>query len=274
MEKKKKSLFWIFIKSFTDTNSYKFFLSKNFLRPFLFSLLISLLLSAGLSTFYVLSLNPYADDITQQFKENTPHFVIQDGQLISEALDGTILVETQDKGTLVIIDREYNGSFSQYEEYDTVIVLAIDQIYLSNPNIRYTVNYEAFSTGPVALDSDFLIDFLDNGKTIAFVSLYIFIFAFTIFNYYLYALMIALTVNIVRRFRRQAVHFNISMQLSIYAISFPAILYTFWIGLSSFGLAFVDFLFLALAFIIALKGINAFYAKDGDDSQTKEITKS
>ena len=52
-------------------------------------------------------------------------------KLVIESDQPIILAETSNKGTLIIIDKEYTGSVTKYEEYETVVVLGKENVYLS-----------------------------------------------------------------------------------------------------------------------------------------------
>lgn len=268
METKKKPLYWIFAKSFTDMKSYKNFVSKNFLRAFLYVVILTLLLSFIYSTYYVFSIDSYATELINQLNTRTPEFVIENGKLVTKDDQPVVLSETSDKGTLVILDTKYTGSITQYEEYETVIVLGYEDIYLSNPNIRYLVNYESI-LGTEQLTSKALLESINGSKTYIYGFLYIIIFVWFLINYLSYAILVSLIVGIVRRFSKKPTDFGLVMQLSAYALTLPAILYVLWL-FTSFNLLFDDFIFLLLAYFIAWKGVDAYYTQTHPSIKDKD----
>ncbi len=258
MENKKKSIFWIFVKSFTDMNAYRHFISKNLLRSFVYVLLLTLLLAAVFSTIHVASINTYATELISQLRQNTPDFTIKDASLIISNDNPVILAETTDKGTLIIIDKEYTGSITKYEEYETVVVLGKEDIYFSNSSIRYLVSYESILGTQQEVTSDILIETISSAKSFLYVFLFLMLFVFFLINYLMYTLLISLLVNIVRRIRKKTANLGVSLQLSAYALTLPAIVYVIWM-FSPLNIILGDLLIFLLALIISYKGIDAFY---------------
>jgi hypothetical protein len=269
MEKTKKPLYWIFIKSFTDMHGYKHFVSKNFLKAFVYMLLLTLILSVVFTTVYVISIDKTTSDIIEQLKSNTPFFAISNGELKINQDQPSTLVETSDKGTLIIIDTEYTGSITKYEEYETVVILAKNDIYLSNPSIRYLVDYETLFGTNDEITSETLLNIISGSKSFLYVFLYITIFLFMLFNYFMYTLLIALIVGIVRRVRKKLTNFGVCLQLSVFALTLPSMLYTLWM-LTSINILLGDFLVILLAYLIASKGINAYYVDLQKDIMNKD----
>ena len=92
-------------------------------------------------------------------------------------------------------------------------------------------------------------------------------FIFLIGNYLFYTLFVALIVNTVRRIRRKQANLGISLQLSAYALTLPAIIYLIWIFTSLITIPIEPLIFV-LAVIIAYKGVDAYY-KSIDEELTK-----
>ncbi len=264
MENKKKPIYWIFVKSFTDMNAYKHFVSKNLLRSFIYILLLTLLLSAIFSTIYIASINTYATELIKQLRQNAPDFTIRDGEIVIKDDQPVILAETADKGTLIIIDKEYSGSITKYEEYETVVVLGKEDVYLSNSSIRYLVSYESILGIQQEVTSDMLIETISSAKSFLYIFLFLTLFFFFLINYLLYTLLISLVVNIMRRIKKKAANLGLSLQLSAYALTLPAIVYVIWM-FSPLNIIFGDLLIFLLALIIAYKGIDTFYKQIEED---------
>ena len=258
MDNKKKPMYCIFIKSFTDMHAYKNFASKNFLRSFLYILLLTFLISAIFSLIYIASVDAYASELIDELKQNTEEFSIKDAKLVIESDQPIILAETSNKGTLIIIDKEYTGSVTKYEEYETVVVLGKENVYLSNSAIRYLVSYESILGNKQEITSEMLIETISNAKSFLYVLLFVSLFIFLLVNYLMYTLLISLIVNILRRIRKKTANLGLSLQLSAYALTLPVIIYVIWMS-TTLNIILGDSLIFLLALIIAYKGIDSFY---------------
>lgn len=272
MENKRKSVFWIFIKSFTDMHAYKHFVYKNFSKAFLYIMLLTFLLSVIFSAIFIASIKDYTTQLITQLEQNTPTFTIKNGELVIENDQPVILAETDDKGTLIIIDKEYTGSVTKYEEYDTVIVLGQKEIYLSNSAIRYSIGYESVLGQKQEVTSEMLFGRVSSSKPFLYLFFFASMFIFLIGNYLFYTLFVALIVNTVRRIRRKQANLGISLQLSAYALTLPAIIYLIWIFTSLITIPIEPLIFV-LAVIIAYKGVDAYY-KSIDEELTKPDKKN
>jgi hypothetical protein len=267
MENKRKPVFWIFIKSFTDMHAYKHFVYKNFSKAFLYILLFTFLLSVIFSAIFVASIKDYTTQLITQLEQNTPEFTIKNGELVIESDQPVILAETDDKGTLIIIDKEYTGSVTKYEEYDTVIVLGQKEIYLSNSAIRYSIGYQSVLGQKQEVTSEMLFGRVSSSKPYLYIFFFVSMFVFFIGNYLFYDLFIALIVNTIRRIRKRPANLGISLQLTAYALTLPAIIYLIWIFTSLITIPIEPLIFI-LAVIIAYKGVDAYY-KSIDEELTK-----
>lgn len=267
MENKRKPVFWIFIKSFTDMHAYKHFVYKNFSKAFLYILLFTFLLSVIFSAIFVASIKDYTTQLITQLEQNTPEFTIKNGELVIESDQPVILAETDDKGTLIIIDKEYTGSVTKYEEYDTVIVLGQKEIYLSNSAIRYSIGYQSVLGQKQEVTSEMLFGRVSSSKPYLYIFFFVSMFVFFIGNYLFYDLFIALLVNTIRRIRKRPANLGISLQLTAYALTLPAIIYLIWIFTSLITIPIEPLIFI-LAVIIAYKGVDAYY-KSIDEELTK-----
>jgi hypothetical protein len=268
MEKKRKPFYWIFIKSFTDMHSYKDYLTKSAARPFLYAVLLCLVLSLAFSSYYIASTDSYITDITDQLKANTPEFSIIDGAVSVTNEDPVILADTGSKDTLIVLDTKYFGSPTAYEEYETVVVLGPTDVYLSNSSISYSIPYTSlFGTDADVAASDF-INSIISAKSLMYVFIGVMLFFTFLFNYILYTLLISLFVSTGRRITRRTTDMRTLFQLTCYAMTLPSILYTAWL-FTSYGIFLGDMVFLLIAFMIAWRGIDNYY-KDTDVSG-KEI---
>ncbi|HPB16467.1 MAG: DUF1189 family protein [Clostridia bacterium] len=264
MENNKKPIYWIFIKSFTDMHAYRHFASKNLLKPFLYILILTLLLAVVFSSIYIASVNSYTTELITQLKQNSQKFSIKNAELVIDNDQPIILAETADKGTLIIIDKEYAGSVTKYEEYDTVIVLGKKDVYLSNAAIRYLVSYESILGLQQEVTSEMLIETISSAKSFLYVFLFLMLFIFFFINYLLYTLLISLVVNIIRRTRKKNTNLMLSLQLSAYALTLPSIIYVIWMFIT-LNVVLGDLLIFILALIIAYKGIDSFYKHMEED---------
>jgi len=268
MEKKRKPFYWIFIKSFTDMHSYKDYLTRSAARPFLYVVLLCLVLSLVFSSYYITGTDSYITDITDQLKANTPEFSIVDGVVSVTTEDPVILADTGNKDTLIILDTKYFGSPTAYEEYETVIVLGPTDVYLSNSSISYSIPYTSmFGTEEDVAASD-LMNSIISARPLLYASIAVMLFFTFLLNYLLYTLLIALFISTGRRITKRTTDMRTLFQLACYAMTLPSILYTAWL-FTSYGIFLGDLVFLLIAFMIAWRGIDNYY-KDTDISK-KEI---
>jgi len=225
-----------FYKTLTNFKYYKTLDKLSRGQAILYIILISLLFSIIAVIPSALAVNRSMSDFHDMYEANSPDFVIEEGTLTLNQTAPVYMIDDDGKGFVVVFDDTDTLTEIDFRDYESVLLLDSDSIYLRSPmgnqDLPYTIVF------PEGIDKQGFSDYMWLVKltNVIFIGLYIVLFV--LFNL-LGAFFISAIGNLLLSFKKKSMRFSRSFALACYASSLPILLKTI-VHLTSINLQYFN----------------------------------
>ncbi|MCK5759031.1 MAG: DUF1189 family protein [Clostridiales bacterium] len=217
------NLLKVFTKTLTDFKYYKTLDKLTRGKAILYIILISLLFSIIAVIPSAVAVNSSMKEFYDLYEANAPDFVIAEGKLTLPQPGPVYMIDDDGKAFVVVFDDSDILTELDFREYESVLLLDSDSVYLRSPvgnqEFPYTVIF------PDGMDKQNFSTYMGLIKltNIIFIGLYILLFI--LFNL-LGAFFISAIGNLMMSFKRKSLNFTRSFALACYASTLPILLKT------------------------------------------------
>jgi len=225
-----------FIKTLSDFKYYKTLDKLSRGKAILYIILISLLFS-------IIAVIPSAVGVSKSMQEfydlyeaHAPNFVIEEGILTLPQPGPVYMINDYGKAFVVVFDDTDSLTELDFREYESVLLLDSDSVYLRSPVGNQEFPYSTIF--PDGMDKENFSTYMGLIKltNVIFTGLYIVLFI--LFNM-LGAFFISAIGNLMMSFKRKPLNFTRSFALACYASTLPIILKTI-MHVFSLGIRYFD----------------------------------
>lgn len=212
-----------FIKTLTDFKYYKTLDKLSRGKAILYIILISLFFSIIAVIPSAIGVNKSMQEFNDLYEFNAPDFVIEEGILSLPQPGPNYMINDDGKAFVVVFDDTDSLTELDFREYESVLLLDSDSVYLRSPVGNQEFPYTALF--PEGMDKEGFSTYMGLVKltNVIFIALYIVLFI--LFNL-LGAFFISAVGNLMMSFKRKPLRFTRSFALACYASTLPIILKT------------------------------------------------
>lgn len=212
-----------FYKTLTNFKYYRTLDKLRHGQAILYIVIISLLLSIIAVIPSAIAVNKSMNEFYGMYEENAPDFVIEDGTLTLNQPAPVYMIDDESNGFVVVFDDTDTLTELEFRDYESVLLLDSDSVYLKSPVGNQDVPYPVIF--PDGIDKQGFSDYMWVVRltNVFFIGLYIILFV--LFNL-LGAFFISAIGNLMLSFKRKSMRFARSFALACYASTLPIILKT------------------------------------------------
>ena len=213
----------VFIKTLTDFKYYKSLDKLSRGKALLYIILISLLFSIIAVIPSAVGVNNSMQEFNSLYENNAPDFIIEDGILTLPESGPVYMIDDASKAFVVVFDDKDILTELDFREYESVLLLDSDSVYLRSPVGNQEFPYATIF--PNGMDKQSFSTYMGLVKltNIIFITLYIVLFI--LFNL-LGAFFISAIGNLMMSFKKKPLNFTRSFALACYTSTLPIILKT------------------------------------------------
>jgi hypothetical protein len=212
-----------FYKALTSFKYYKTLDKLNRGQAILYIVVISLLLSIIAVIPASISINNSMREFTALYEANAPDFMIEDGRMTIGRPAPVYMIDDEGKGFVVVFDDTDTLTEADFREYESVLLLDSDSIFLRSPlgnqDMPYTMVF------PDGIDKEGFSAYMWFVKLTNLIFIGLYIILFILLNL-LGAFFISAIGNLLLSFKRMSMRFTRSFALACYASTLPIILKT------------------------------------------------
>lgn len=244
---KKIGFFKSFWYAITNFEKYKEFAFSNFLQVLKYAIILLILFSIIITFSLVVPLIDIFKNGIDYFKDEFPDLTYNQGILTVDS-EEPIYLEDKDTDSMLIVDttatEEKRAQYVEDEKAHTNLVLIFsDEILLKTASIpSYSIyEYDELSKN-IGVDTftkqDILSNLEGNGVYRVYVSMYLFLFAFTFLTYtvmlFIDVVILSILAFLISKIYKVSLRYSSCIKISVYALTLPLLLQLIYIYVNTF----------------------------------------
>ncbi len=212
-----------FYKTLTNFKYYKTLDKLRRGQAIIYIIVISLLFSIIAVIPSAVAVNRSMRDFYGMYEANAPDFVIEEGTMTLNQTAPVYMIDDDGKGFVVVFDDTDTLTEMDFRDYESVLLLDSDSIYLRSPMGNQELLYSIVF--PEGIDKQGFSDYMWLVKltNVIFIGLYIVLFVLLSL---LGAFFISAIGNLLLSFKKKSMRFSRSFAMACYASSLPILLKT------------------------------------------------
>ncbi len=272
-ETKKEGFFKKVIKSIKDFDQYEDFAIEKPTQSLKYLVKLVAIFCAIICIVYTYKIVTNMNHLYTGMKEKVPEFSYEDGELITQTEEPTIIEEYGEMIGTVIIDTsaESKDIFEKYDEnikkFGSAFIFTKNNLVIYNPRINGQLVYQYADIASTYQLQNFskqdVINYVENMNVISIsFSVYCMIFVYTFILYFMSILMdviiLSLLAYIVSRFSRIRLKYAPSFSVAVHSITLPVILNLIYIIvnlLTGFEVKYFALMYNTIAYIYVIVAI-------------------
>ena len=229
-----------FYKSLTSFKYYKVLAKMPVSRAIGYLVVVSLLFSFIAVIPSAVEVSRSSKEFYREYEQNAPDFEIKDGIMTTGVGEPVFMIDQPGKALAVVFDETDTLNKSSLNEYQSVLLMDSDSVYIKSPVTDQDMPYSAIF--PADIDKESFTAYLGLVNIINILFLGFFVVMFILLNM-LGAFFIASVGNLLLTFKKIRIEFSRAYAIACYASTLPIILKTlrhlFMVNIMFFDIIYV-----------------------------------